>query len=526
MTIKPGDSLGGNLTFGDADWIKVILKKGYAYEFEMRGSVSWSALEIRDQYGALADRDNNDRDDDFSTSTLKFVAQKTGTYFIRAGSAYDDRSGTYELATKVITAPDFASYDKIAKQLATDYHKNHDKNPPQSWPLKAGGTLTVNLSGLSKDGRQLAEWALDAWTGVSGIKFKVVAGTAKIKFDDRGSIPQAHWSSAEEGKITSATVDVPVSWLKQYGTHYNSYSLATYIHEIGHALGLGHAGNYNYEATLQNTLFANDTKQLSIMSYWNVNQNEWVAASNAPAVTPMIADVLAIQKIYGKTAINIGDTKHKLKPVFIEGDARITLVDTAGIDTVDASWSARVQKINLNAEAFSSIDGGLNNLSLARGTDIENAIGGKANDFLYGSSKANMLEGRDGNDTMVGGAGNDLLSGGRGSDHLTGGAGRDTFIFSSKPEADSVDLIIDFNVKLDTIQLSAKAFSEVGADGALLHEAFVVGDDAGDASDRIIYDLLTGKLYYDDDGSGSHAKQLVATLDNHAKLTSDDFIIS
>ena len=47
------------------------------------------------------------------------------------------------------------------------------------------------------------------------------------------------------GYITSSFVNVSTNWLRDFGTSIDSYSLTTYIHEIGHALGLGHQGYYN-----------------------------------------------------------------------------------------------------------------------------------------------------------------------------------------------------------------------------------------------------------------------------------------
>ena len=91
-----------------------------------------------------------------------------------------------------------------------------------------------------------------------------------------------------------------------------------YIHEIGHALGLGHPGpypRYADDGTMLPTIygvdnaFLNDSDQATVMSYFNQEENTYIEASNATPVTPMIADIIAIQNLYGTpTDINLGDT--------------------------------------------------------------------------------------------------------------------------------------------------------------------------------------------------------------------------
>ncbi|RMM52772.1 putative Ig domain-containing protein [Pseudomonas corrugata] len=97
--------------------------------------------------------------------------------------------------------------------------------------------------------------------------------------------------------------------------------------------------------------------------------------------------------------------------------------------------------------------------------------GTSGNDSLSGSDSADTLLGLAGNDSLSGGAGDDKLDGGAGMDTLTGGAGADTFVFSNRLDsyrnyntggANLGDLITDFNVASDKIDLSAMGFTGLG----------------------------------------------------------------
>lgn len=148
--------------------------------------------------------------------------------------------------------------------------------------------------------------------------------------------------------------------------------------------------------------------------------------------------------------------------------------------------------------------------------NIENVVGTDANDTLKGDAKANRLVGNDGNDKLYGGLGKDTL---------VGGDGRDVFVFDTKLGSGNVDRIEGFVVKDDTIFLDDDIFTKLGAVGDLSKAAFHTGSKANDSADRIIYDKLTGKLYYDADGSGSGAAIQFASLDAGLKLTAADFDI-
>ena len=89
------------------------------------------------------------------------------------------------------------------------------------------------------------------------------------------------------------------------------------------------------------------------------------------------------------------------------------------------------------------------------------------------------------------------------------------------------DKIIDFRAVDDTIRLDNAVFTKAGSNGALKSAAFYasMSGKAHDASDRILYEKDTGKLFYDADGTGKTAAVHFATLVNKAAVTVKDFYV-
>jgi Ca2+-binding RTX toxin-like protein len=112
-----------------------------------------------------------------------------------------------------------------------------------------------------------------------------------------------------------------------------------------------------------------------------------------------------------------------------------------------------------------------------------------------------------------------------GADLLNGGAGRDTFVFDTKLGKGEVDTIQGFNPLEDRILLDSAVFKKLGDPGILDRDALRWGGNAIDANDRILYDLATGTLSYDADGSGSGAAVKFAKIDPWLWLTHDSFRI-
>jgi len=157
---------------------------------------------------------------------------------------------------------------------------------------------------------------------------------------------------------------------------------------------------------------------------------------------------------------------------------------------------------------------------------ITNLYGSNFSDTLVGDSLGNFLLGRAGNDTLDGGAGNDILQGAAGSDTLVGGAGADQFQFTTAPLGLSDrDVISDFVSGSDSLRFTGSVFSALGPAGNVAADRFVAGTLALDANDRIVYDISTGSLFYDADGSASGSAVLVANLGAGTALAASDLFV-
>jgi len=165
------------------------------------------------------------------------------------------------------------------------------------------------------------------------------------------------------------------------------------------------------------------------------------------------------------------------------------------------------------------------------GTQFGDNITGSASDnFVYAWLGNDTLSGGAGNDQLNGVDGNDSIRGGAGNDTLIGGTGADAFVFDQPAGIANADRITDFASGTDRLQFDNAAMAALGADGnfAAGDARFFAAAGAGaghDADDRLVYNTSTGQLFYDDDGSGAHAAQLVVTLQAGAALSATDISV-
>jgi serralysin len=445
----------GNLGNGSTDHLTVQLVAGEAYVFRLWGTGGSNAaltdpvLALRDGSGNVV-ASNDDASSNNAFSLIEFTAAASGSYQLDI-SGYGGSGGQYavDMTGDVLTAQQVATQLVdfgwgIPTEIAFDAH--------------AGSTLTVNLTGLAADERQLAQWALDVWSLYSGLHFQTTTGSADISFGDSGSGayggPTAYYPST--GEVMSAQVVVGSSWVDTYGSTVNSYSFLTYLHEIGHALGLTHPGNYDGSAHYgTDNYYLNDSTQMSVMSYFDPDENGFIDDSLTYPVTPMIADILAIQMLYGTAQVQNGNTVWGANstvsgllgqiqryafggatpdPNLWAGSGHftapvaMTVLDTGGTDTLDLSTQTAAQRIDLRPEAVSDIAGETGNLVIAAGTTIEHVYGGAGADNITGNDADNQIRGNGGDDSVHGGLGSDRIVGGGGNDRLWGDSAGDTLL--------------------------------------------------------------------------------------------------
>ena len=238
-----------------------------------------------------------------------------------------------------------------------------------------------------------------------------------------------------------------------------SFYYSTFLHELGHALGLGHPhekhGYYGTFPGVSNgaSLDAGDNNLNSapwtVMTYNDHDSNVGLTPSgeNFSGFNTNLGafDIAVTQYLYGpNTNYNTGNNVYDLNENELNGWKCIW--DNGGRDKISATGSNQSVNIDLrNASLQNAIGGGgfvsqLGSESLGftiafnstGNCIIEDATGSNFNDIITGNSAANTLNGRSGNDKIYGRSGNDKIYGGSGNDHLIGGSGKDTAVFSSR----------------------------------------------------------------------------------------------
>lgn len=306
-----------------------------------------------------------------------------------------------------------------------------------------------------------------------------------------------------------------------FDLHYGGYGQTALTHEIGHAIGLSHIGDYNFSddnngdgvpdpiTYAGDAYIFQDSYQYSIMSYFTHGNTgakgyvNWTTGGyyQTPQ-TPMVHDIAAVQAMYGADlTTRTGDTTygfnsnagHDVYDFEQNINPFLSIYDAGGHDTLDLSGWTHPSTLDLRPGAFSSGFGeeanaaelnamyGLNPAVFTQTVWTAIFEGRTSNPgFLsenigiaYNTVIEDGITGS-GNDRLIGNDVANRLDGGAGSDLYTGGAGADTFVFG---HTGHYDYITDFKTGEDKIDLTG-VLGENGQFNVVGNQIF--GDANGD----------------------------------------------
>ncbi|MEG4485325.1 M10 family metallopeptidase [Microcoleus sp. D2_18a_B4] len=237
-----------------------------------------------------------------------------------------------------------------------------------------------------------------------------------------------------------------------------SFGYYILMHEIAHAMGLKHPGNYNsFGSGLTGNPgdapylpFDKDNTRNTIMSY---NAAYTFNDSNGENPRSLMAyDIRALQYLYGARSDFNGDN-NVYKFDSTNFNTVQTIWDGGGSDTLDFSAlpANNVYSLDMNQGKPLTAQSALGYLGyyiqpsqgalgtdrdriyttetfgtyIAFGADIENLVGSPGNDQVLGNELANSILGSAGIDTISGGRQSDSLEGGEGGDYIYGDKGMD-----------------------------------------------------------------------------------------------------
>ncbi|WP_372573780.1 M10 family metallopeptidase C-terminal domain-containing protein [Ruegeria jejuensis] len=337
---------------------------------------------------------------------------------------------------------------------------------PDDWADVVGLLSAQSYQGFGADARDGAALALQQWADVSNLAF-FNAGTShagQIQFLARdigptveidgqpvqvpapgvayGRHPDDDPSNSRDGDITINTLYPGIANQILNGADPGESGFRILMHEIGHALNFDHPGDYD-AGDIPSPTYANsaeyfeDSRQYTIMSYFS-ETNTGADFNGNHADSLMLHDVKVVQEVYGiNDETRLGNTRYGYNATLandpihdwsVNDDPVYAIWDAGGADDwldLSGDTNALGVRLDLREGAFSSTHGMTDNIAIAYGARIENAVGTNRGDEIRGNALSNDLRGGGSVDSIWGFEGNDILSGGSGNDMLMGGSGRD-----------------------------------------------------------------------------------------------------
>jgi Ca2+-binding RTX toxin-like protein len=275
-----------------------------------------------------------------------------------------------------------------------------------------------------------------------------------------------------EGRPSAIMIDN--GYANQHPSENNGRNLYyVLMHEIGHVLGLKHPFQVNsIDGQTESPPYlpgSENNDRHTVMSYTSLDPGRGMRYS------PL--DIAALQYIYGPSkSLAPEDTTWTLS-----ASSSNMIGDGGGTDTLSGAGITQAITAFLEPGYWGHIGEKASTITSAGqlvinfGSDIENLLGGLADDRLTGNALANRIDGGEGNDLLAGLAGNDTLD---------GGSGRDSALFAGQSGG--------FTITRDGAKVSVADSSGALGTDVLSNIERIVFDDRARAYD---VDGNGGKLY-------------------------------
>jgi hypothetical protein len=524
VVLTPSVPINGTIdTPNDTDWFSVTLLAGQTVQIEARGSATGHGslvdpyLYLRDSLGSSSPLTSDDDSGEGLNARLIYTATYSGLHFVQVNAFAFNGTGTYQVSMQtgaVSIGSGFGSgnlFSLVATAaLAVAPGQTIFVSPSYAEPAE---TVVLNANNVT----------INVVAGVAAPTVNLGAGVTFFTVNGAGNTT-VNVNNAPTG-ITSVTSGA--------GAHILNGGAADDVFSGGEGDTVnggggfdififnttGHGAFVDFGNQANNAFAAQGTTFAGIEYFLLTSENDQFYAGASPVFVHGGAgnDILfggaGSDGFVGGTGTDYFDGGANLDTVFYS-------LATSGIviDRLDPSRNS--------GEAAGDYFVGIEGYFLTpfgdsfEGNDpLSFVYGGDGNDQMFGSVSSN--------DWFFGGNGDDFLAGGTLDDRLEGGAGRDVFAFRALANA-GLDTIADFNPGDDVIQLTGANFGELAAGHIFTAGVdFIIGTIAGGMSapqlrPTVLYDYVTGTLYFDTDGSGGDIAAAFAQLTGSPGLAASD----